>query len=122
MIGFGSTDVSLSGMGKGDGNLKLEYVINPSENPLIFDLLENNRGLLSMRPSSYGILALIIQLLITMPWRLKREKFYLVNFLNLLKILKGKIRIIFKRSVVVNRILITGTSRGLGKNLQKSFF
>ena len=42
MIGFGSTDVSLSGMGKGDGNLKLEYAVDPSENPLIFDLIENN--------------------------------------------------------------------------------
>ncbi len=56
-LGFGSTDVSLSGMGKGDGNLKLEFVINPNDNPEIFDLLEENRELLSMNPTSFGIIS-----------------------------------------------------------------
>ena len=56
-LNFGSTDVSLSGMGKGDGNLKLEHIIDPTENPNILNLLENNRKLLNMKPSSYGLIS-----------------------------------------------------------------
>ena len=55
--GFGSTDVSLAGMGKGDGNLKLEYVLPVFESPEILDHLENYRSILQMKPSSYGIIS-----------------------------------------------------------------
>ncbi len=55
--GFGSTDLSLSGMGKGDGNLKLEHVISTSECPKIFDHLEKYRNILQMKPNSYGIIS-----------------------------------------------------------------
>ena len=84
MIGFGSTDVSLSGMGKGDGNLKLEYVVDPSENPLIFDLIENNRSLLSMKPSSYGIISSYYSITDYYAMEAQKGKFHLVNFLSLL--------------------------------------
>ena len=55
--GFGSTDLSLAGMGKGDGNLKLEYVVPVSESPKVFDHLEQYRSILQMKPSSYGIIS-----------------------------------------------------------------
>jgi 4-hydroxy 2-oxovalerate aldolase len=44
-IGFQSFDFSLGGMGKGVGNLRLEHVINPLDNPLIVDLLEREECL-----------------------------------------------------------------------------
>jgi 4-hydroxy 2-oxovalerate aldolase len=44
---FGSFDCSLSGMGKGVGNLKMEHVVNPLENLSLLDLL-SSEGLLRM--------------------------------------------------------------------------
>lgn len=44
-IGFQSFDFSLGGMGKGVGNLRLEHVVNPLENPLLVDLLEREKCL-----------------------------------------------------------------------------
>lgn len=40
-LGFGSFDCSLSGMGKGVGNLKMEHVVNPLENLNLLDLLSS---------------------------------------------------------------------------------
>ena len=90
MIGFGSSDVSLSGMGKGDGNLKLEYVINPSENPLIFDLLENNRNLLSMNPSSYGIISSYYSITDYYAMEAQKRKIPPSKFIELAKYIDGK--------------------------------
>lgn len=90
MIGFGSTDVSLSGMGKGDGNLKLEYVINPSENPLIFDLLENNRSLLTMKPSSYGIISSHYSITDYYAMEAQKRKIPPSKFFELAKFINGK--------------------------------
>ena len=42
--------------GEGDGNLKMEYVINIEENPKILDLLEMNKSLLKMNPNSFGLI------------------------------------------------------------------
>ncbi len=100
MIGFGSTDVSLSGMGKGDGNLKLEYVINPSENPLIFDLLENNRGLLSMRPSSYGIISSYYSITDYYAMEAQKRKILPSKFFELAKNIEGKDKDNFQKGVL----------------------
>ena len=55
--GFGSTDFSLGGMGKGDGNLRLEHVVPVNESLEIFNHLEKYRHLLRMNPTSYGIIS-----------------------------------------------------------------
>tara|TARA_S200002703_G_scaffold158139_1_gene167732 strand:- start:4 stop:951 length:948 start_codon:yes stop_codon:yes gene_type:complete len=55
--GFEITDISLSGMGKGNGNLKLENVIPVEENLKILDHLEEYRYIMTMKPSSYGIVS-----------------------------------------------------------------
>ena len=89
-IGFGSTDVSLSGMGKGDGNLKLEYVIDPSENPLIFDLLEKNRSLLSMSPSSYGIISSYYSITDYYAMEAQKRKMLPSKFFELAKYIEGR--------------------------------
>ena len=96
LIGFGSTDVSLSGMGKGDGNLKLEYVVDPSENPMIFDLLENNRSLLSMKPSSYGIISSYYSITDYYAMEAQRRKIAPSKFFELAKLINGKDKDNFK--------------------------
>ena len=89
-VGFGSTDVSLSGMGKGDGNLKLEHVINPSENPKIFDLLEENRSLLSMQPSSYGIISSYYSITDYYALEAQKRNISPSKFFEIAKSIKGK--------------------------------
>ena len=55
--GFGSTDASLVGIGKGDGNLPLETILNPNDCIWLYDHIEKYRGLLAMSPSCYGIIS-----------------------------------------------------------------
>jgi len=57
--GFSSTDVSLFGMGKGGGNLRLENVISVPENLKILDHLKKYNSVLrvSSNPYSYNIIS-----------------------------------------------------------------
>ena len=55
--GFDSTDASLGGMGKGDGNLRLEHIINPIESCDLLQELIVYKDFLQMHPSPYGIIS-----------------------------------------------------------------
>ena len=54
--GFDSTDVSLGGLGKGLGNLKLEYVFDLRGREHILDHLITDRDLFHMPSGPYGVL------------------------------------------------------------------
>jgi len=51
-----STDTSVRGMGKGSGNLKLEYILNKRDLPVLADLIVKNRDLLTIHPSPYELI------------------------------------------------------------------
>ena len=56
VAGFNSTDVSLGGLGKGLGNLKLEHVFDLRKRECILDHLIVDRGLFNMPSGPYGVL------------------------------------------------------------------
>ena len=55
--GFDSTDASLGGMGKGGGNLRLEYIINPIESCDLLQELIVYKDFLHIHPSPHGIIS-----------------------------------------------------------------
>ena len=99
-VGFGSTDVSLSGMGKGDGNLKMEYVINIEENPKILDLLEMNKSLLKMNPNSFGLITSYFSM--TDYYGLEAQKLKLMpsEFIKKARNINGKDKDNFKKGIL----------------------
>lgn len=52
-IGFVSTDASTSGMGKGEGNLRLEHIISKSSLPSLLQIIDNNKEILSVERNPY---------------------------------------------------------------------
>jgi len=56
-LGYSHTDVSLNGLGKGMGNLKLENCIDISSNPKILDFITQNYQLLKMVNTPYGLIS-----------------------------------------------------------------
>ena len=100
-VGFGSTDVSLSGMGKGDGNLKLEYVINPETNSKIFDFLEENRSLLQMNPTSFGIVSSFLSITDYYALEAKRKNLKPSKFYKLAKSIKGLDKDNYKKGLLI---------------------
>ena len=55
--GIDSTDTSISGMGKGSGNLKLEYVASKKSLIIISQFMEKYSNLLSISPTIYELVS-----------------------------------------------------------------
>ena len=54
-IGFESTDASSNSMGKGIGNLRMEHVLSKESLPILADLIENNREILTMKEIPHAL-------------------------------------------------------------------
>lgn len=55
-LGFESTDTSIRGMGKGSGNLKLEYVVGKNNLTGLAQFIKDNENILTMKPIPYELI------------------------------------------------------------------
>jgi 4-hydroxy 2-oxovalerate aldolase len=55
-LGFESSDTSIRGMGKGSGNLKLEYVVNKKSLIDVADFINENNNTLTINPTPYELI------------------------------------------------------------------
>lgn len=58
-LGYEYSDASLNGLGKGLGNLKLEFVVEGDLQTKLLELYNRNRGLLEMPRTPFGLVAAV---------------------------------------------------------------
>ncbi len=98
--GFGATDVSLSGIGKGSGNLKLEYVIKPLDAPAIYDLLVNNTKLLTNKSSIFELISSSYSITDYYALEARSRNILPSQFIKLAKTIKGKNKDNYKKGIL----------------------
>lgn len=87
--GFNSTDASLGGMGKGDGNLRLEYIVDPIESCDLLQELMDYRELLMMQPTPYGIISAAHSITDYYALQAQKLKITPIEFCNKASLIRG---------------------------------
>jgi|18_taG_2_1085343.scaffolds.fasta_scaffold01582_10 4-hydroxy 2-oxovalerate aldolase len=79
-IGFASTDASTRGMGKGVGNLKLEYILDRAFLPPLLEFISGNQKILTMKESPYGLLTAVYSITDYYAYQAQKHKLSMDNF------------------------------------------
>lgn len=99
-VGFGATDVSLGGVGKGMGNLKFEHVLDLRQREFILDFLTTESKWFKMPKGPYGLLTARDG--ITDHYAVEAEKYGIhpSEFAKLLKSVNGVARDVFDKTLL----------------------
>jgi len=99
-LGFSSTDASVRGMGKGVGNLRLEYIVPADDLCHLLNFISDNEELLTMRVSPYGIVTSNYSVTDYYGYWAEKMKFSIRDFDKFCKIIQRVDKDIFNEEII----------------------
>jgi 4-hydroxy 2-oxovalerate aldolase len=101
-IGFTGFDASTRGMGKGVGNLRLEYVVNQHEVVKIMELVSKYGEVFTMKESPYGIIASKYNITDYYSYHAQKKSMSITEFDRICASITGLDKDVFNASILEN--------------------